>query len=125
MPKILLVEDDQFIAQLYSEKFSKFHYETEVVRDGFEALEILKKYKPDLILLDIVMPKMDGFEFLAHIKRDDLLKKILVLMFTNLSDKADIEKAKSLGAESYIIKSHFTPAEVVDRVNILLKRKSH
>ena len=125
MPKILLVEDDQFIAQLYSEKFSKFHYEIEVVRDGFEALEILKKYKPDLILLDIVMPKMDGFEFLAHIKRDDLLKKISVLMFTNLSDKADIEKAKSLGAESYIIKSHFTPAEVVDRVNILLKRKSH
>jgi|SRR3989338_8918794 len=123
MLKILLIEDDPFISQLYSDKFSKFLYETEVVRDGFEALEILKKYKPDCILLDIVMPKMDGFEILERIKKDNSLKKIPVLILTNLGDKTDIDRAMSLGAESYIIKSHFTPAEVVDKVNILLKRK--
>ena len=69
------------------------------------------------------MPKMDGFEILDRIKKDNLLKKIPVLILTNLGDKTDIDRAMSLGAESYIIKSHFTPAEVVDKVNILLKRK--
>lgn len=123
MPKILLIEDDPFISQLYLDKFSKLNYEIEVVRDGFESLEILKKYKPDFILLDIVMPKMDGFEVLKYIKKDSELKKIPVLMLTNLGNKEDIDKAMSLGAESYIIKSHFTPAEVVDKVNILLKGK--
>ena len=123
MPKILLIEDDPFISQLYSDKFSKFNYEIEVVRDGSESLEILKKYKPDCILLDIVMPKMDGFEILERIKKDNSLKKIPVLILTNLGDKTDIDRAMSLGAESYIIKSHFTPAEVVGKVNILLKRK--
>ena len=121
MLKILLVEDDQFISQLYSDKFSQFDYQVEVARDGFESLEILKKYKPDLILLDIVMPKMDGFEVLEHIKKDDSLNKIPVLMFTNMGDKMDIEKAMSLGAKSYIVKSYFTPAEVLDKINNLLK----
>lgn len=120
MPKILLAEDDQFISGLYSDKFSSLGYEVEVVRDGFELLEILKKYIPDIILLDIVMPKMTGFEVLEHIKKDDSLKKILVLMLTNLGDKSDIDRAMDLGAESYVIKSHFTPAEVVDKVNALL-----
>lgn len=123
MPKILLIEDDPFIIRLYADKFSKLNYEIEIVNDGSEALEILKKYKPDIILLDVVMPKMDGFEVLEHIKKNDSLKKIPVLILTNLGDKADIDRAMSLGAASYIIKSHFTPAEVVEKVGNLLKRK--
>lgn len=124
MTKILLVEDDSFISELYSAKFTKNGYGMEIAQNGEEALEILKKDKPDVILLDIVMPKVDGFEFLEQIKKDESLASIPVIILTNLSDEQNINRAMSLGANSYIIKSHFTPAEVVRRVEEVLENRS-
>ena len=115
--KILLVEDDEFILDLYSTKFSLEDFEVLKAKDGVEGLELFKKDKPDFVLLDIKMPKMDGWEVLKEIRKQD--KKIPVIIFTNVG-KEDLEENQPDLANDYLVKSFFTPEEVVSRVRKIL-----
>jgi len=122
--KILLIEDDPFIYEMYTTKFERAGYGVEVASTGKEALELLKELRPDIVLLDILIPEMDGFEVLAAIRKNPSLKDIPVVMLTNLGQKEDIERGEKLGARAYIVKAHFTPQEVVNKVKSILENKS-
>lgn len=120
MKKVLVVEDDQFLANAYKLKLSKSGYEASVASDGAEALELMKKDKPDIILLDLIMPNMDGFSCLEAMKADGDLKTIPVVIASNLDQTEDIERAKSMGAVDFIIKSNVSIAEIVDKVKSIV-----
>lgn len=124
MKKILLIEDDPFLVEIYTIKFKESGFEAEFARSGESALALIKEKKPDLILLDIVMPKIDGFEFLRQVKDDPQTKDIIVVFLTNLGQKEEIEKGLSLGAVDYLVKAHFTPSEVVEKVKTILNRST-
>lgn len=117
---IVIVEDDVFLADLYKTKFALEGFKTTVAYDGEKGLEIIEKNQPDIILLDLVLPKLTGFEVLEKIKAQDKLKKIPVLLLTNLSQKSDVEKGLKLGADDYLIKAHFMPSEVVEKIKQLV-----
>ena len=119
--KILLVEDDKFLSEMYATKLTASGFDVEVSFDGQDALTKIKEKKPDLILLDIVLPKMDGFELLQFLRKDDSTKEISVIILTNLGQKEEVEKGLKLGANDYIIKAHFTPTEVVAKAKKLLQ----
>ena len=121
MKKILIIEDDPFLSEMYAAKFVQNDFQTEVAADGKIGMVKIKANKPDLILLDIVLPKMDGFEILKKIKEDSKLKNIPVILLTNLGQKDEVEKGLALGADEYIIKAHFTPTAVVARVKDIMK----
>ena len=123
MKKILIIEDDPFLSEVYSAKFSQSGFRTEVATDGKKGLEKIKASKPDLVLLDIVLPKMDGFDLLKTIKEDDQFKEIPVILLTNLGQKNEVEKGLALGADEYIIKAHFTPTAIVAKVKEVLEKK--
>jgi len=125
MKKILIIEDDSFLSEMYSAKLIQDGFQTEIAVDGKEGMSKIKSLEPDLILLDIVLPKMDGFEILENIKKDEKIKNIPVILLTNLGQKNEIEKGLSLGAEEYIIKAHFTPTAVVAKVKEILKLKNN
>ncbi len=120
--KILIIEDDPFLSEMYAVKFVQGGFEVDLAQNGKSGLQKAKVFKPDLILLDIVLPKMDGFVVLAKIKKDKKLKDIPVVLLTNLGQKSEIEKGLSLGAEEYIIKSHFTPTMVVNKIREILEK---
>ena len=113
MPRILIIEDDPFLSDIYLTKFRKVGFEVDMARDGQEGLAMAQEKKPDIILLDIVMPHMDGFE---------VLRKIILL--TNLGQQEDVEKGIKEGADAYIIKAHFTPTEVLAKVQEVLTTKT-
>jgi len=119
--KILLVEDDKFLSEMYVNKLAASGFEVELASDGREAMTKAGEAKPDLILLDIVLPKMDGFEVLQALKQDETLRSVPVIVLTNLGQKEEVEKGLKLGANDYIIKAHFTPTEVVAKVRKVLK----
>jgi len=121
MKKILLVEDDPFLIDIYSEKFKNAGFETETVGDGEKTLEKIKENKPDIIILDLVLPHVDGWEILRQIKEDPDLNVIPVIVFSNLGQRSDIEKGLALGATKYLIKSQYTPSEVVREIKEILK----
>ncbi|MFH0969466.1 MAG: response regulator [Patescibacteria group bacterium] len=118
---ILLVEDDSFVSDIYQTKISAEGFDIVLAENGLEAMKKLEEKVPDLILLDIVMPYMDGIEVLKKIKAEEKLKKIPVILLTNLSEKEKIEEALEMGADDYLIKSHFTPSEVIEKVKMVLK----
>ncbi len=117
---ILLVEDDKFLSEMYVTKLIENGFDVETAGDGEAALEKIKEKKPDLVLLDIVLPKVDGFEVLRVIKNDESTRDIIVIALTNLGQKEEVEKGLKLGADDSVIKAHFTPTEVVARVKKLL-----
>ncbi len=121
--KIMVVEDDYFVMDIYNMKLTQEGFEVIGAKDGVEALKKLKEENPapDLILLDILMPYVDGLEVLAKIKKDERLKEIPVVLLSNLSQKADVETGMKLGAKGFIIKSHFTPSEVLEKIKSFLK----
>ena len=119
--KILLVEDDPFLLDMYSTKFKEVGFNIVVAQDGEMGLVKAKEELPDLILLDIVLPKKDGFEVLKILKSDSQTAKIPVILLTNLGLDSDVKRGLELGAQSYIIKAHFTPTEVVAKVKEILK----
>ena len=122
MKKILIIEDDSFLSEMYAAKFTESGFEIEVAFDGSVGLAKIENFNPDLVLLDIVLPKMDGFEILKKIKENEKLKKIPIILLTNLGQKSEVEKGLSLGADEYIIKAHFTPTAVVTRVKEILNK---
>lgn len=120
--KILIIEDDSFISEMYARKLRSLAYQVEQIEDGSRAIEIIKEQKPDLILLDLVLPGADGFKILAMLKKDSELKNIPVLILSNLGQSREVEKGLRLGADDYLIKAHFTPGEVVAKIEGLLRK---
>ncbi len=120
---VFLAEDDLFLSDMYRTKFKLSGYDMPHAENGEEALKLLREQKPDIMLLDIVMPKKNGFDVLKEVKEDKDLKDIPVIMLTNLSQKDDVDKGLELGAVDYIIKAHSTPAEVVAKVEKVLGGK--
>ena len=121
--KILLVEDDKMLADMYITKFSKEGLQVMRAEDGAEGLEKAKAEKPDLVLLDIIMPKLDGFAVLKEIKKEPGLENTHILLLTNLGQSEDVEKGRELGADDYFIKANHTPAEIVEKVKYMLTKK--
>lgn len=121
--KILIVEDERMLADMYGTKFTMEGFEIVKAYDGADGLEKARAEQPDFILLDIIMPKLDGFAVLKELRNDPKLKNTPVLMLTNLGQDDDIKKGKELGAEDYFVKSNHTPADVVMKVKELLSKK--
>ena len=119
--KVLIVEDDEMLAGMYAEKFTMSGYNAQVAHDGSEGLKQVESFMPDIVLLDIIMPKVDGFVVLKRIKSNDALSKIPVIMLTNLGQEDDINKAKKLGATDYFVKANHTPAEIIKKVEGILQ----
>jgi DNA-binding response OmpR family regulator len=118
--KILLAEDDIQLIDLYNRKFALDGYEVQIAEDGQKAIEALKEFKPDVAILDIMMPMVNGLEVLKYIKETDDLKDIITIMLTNLSDEKTAEKIYELGATEYLVKAELTPLEVSSKVKELL-----
>lgn len=119
---ILIVEDDSFLSDMYLVKFNQQGFDTVVAANGEEGLKKAKEIKPDVILLDVVLPKMDGFEVLKTLKADPSLQDTIIILLTNLGQQSDMEKGLQMGADEYIIKAHFTPSAVVSKVKEVLKK---
>ena len=118
--KVLIVDDDAFLLDMYSIKFKESGFSVEIAKNGEEALAKAKSLNPDVILLDIVMPKMDGFDVLRAIKKDNIAQGAVIFILTNLGQKEDVDRGLRLGASDYIVKAHFTPSEVVAKVRSFL-----
>lgn len=126
MAKILLVEDDAILVEMYQAKFELEGHDIQVATNGEEALSTLNDFTPELILLDILMPKLNGFHVLKEIKKQPNLRQIPIILLTNLGEsEVDMnrELASALGVNDYLIKSHHTPDEVVAKAVKALKIK--
>lgn len=120
MAKILIVEDDKFLRELISQKIIKEGYEVLDAVDGEEGVQKAQAERPDLILLDLILPGMDGFEVLRKIKEDEGTNTIPVIILSNLGQKEDVDKGIEFGAKDYLIKAHFTPAEIIEKIKSVL-----
>jgi two-component system alkaline phosphatase synthesis response regulator PhoP len=114
--KILLVEDEEIMVSLLQRKLSQEGYRIWVAREGKEGLKLMKEIKPDLILLDIIMPEMGGFEVMEEMAKEEELKKIPVIVISNSGQPVELDQARKLGAKDWLIKTEFDPKEVVDKV---------
>lgn|SRR5687767_4213461 len=121
MAKVLVVEDDRFLTSAYKAKLVRSGFDVQIASDGEEALEVLKTFIPDIILLDLVMPRKDGFATLAEIKAQENLKNIPVIVASNLGQKEDLDRAMSLGARDYIIKSDLSMDALIGKINETIK----
>ena len=122
--RILIIEDDKFFQKFYSAKLAERKVEVEIASDGEEGLIKMRDFKPDLILLDLIMPKMDGFAVLTTRVQDENLKKIPVIVFSTLGQEKDIETAQKLGANGYIKKGSFDFNSMVEKINQVMKSRS-
>ncbi|MCL4386888.1 MAG: response regulator [Patescibacteria group bacterium] len=122
--KILIIEDDRFISKMYQLKLSLDGYSVQVAENGKLGLELSKSFLPDIILLDILMPEMDGFEVLKNLKATANTKDIPVLIMSNLGQEDHIQKGKEMGAVGYIVKTQYTPAKIVEIIKEVLAKKT-
>ena len=120
MKKILIAEDDKFLANAYRVKLTKAGFDIRIAKHGQETMDILGTFKPDLILLDLVMPIKDGFIVLNEIKNNPQLKSIPVLIASNLGQKEDIDKGMAMGAADYVVKSNLSMEKLIEKINSLL-----
>jgi len=119
--KILVVEDDKFLRELISQKLASEGYDVIEAVDGDKGIEKIKNEKPDMVLLDLIIPGIDGFEVLAKMKADPETANTAVIILSNLGQKDDIEKGLEMGANDYLIKAHFTPGEIIEKIQQVLK----
>jgi len=120
MHKILVVEDETFLVKIYSVKLKKEGYDVSIATDGEEAVRMAEEVKPDLILLDLILPKMNGFEALERMRAIPALKNTSVIVLSNLGQEEDIKRAAALGANDYLIKANFSIQDVVGKIRTLL-----
>ena len=113
---VLVVEDDQFLRDLIVKKLEEEGVKTIQAIDGEEGIRLIRESKPALVLLDLILPGIDGFEVLKQAKSDPATKDIPVVILSNLGQKDDIERGLEMGAKDYLIKAHFTPGEIVQKV---------
>jgi len=122
--KILLIDDDKFLLDMYAIKFSKAGYEVKTIDTTMLAIKYIREgYTPDIILSDIVMPEMDGLDFVSAIRKEALIPKTIVIMLTNQGSSDDISRAKKLGVDGYIVKATTIPSEVLTEVEKITASK--
>ena len=120
--KILLIEDDPFLLNMYNTKFELEGFLVITANDGEKGSKLALKEEPDIILLDILLPKKDGFEVLEELKTNNKTKDIPVILLTNLSQKNEVERGLLLGAIDYLIKAHFMPSEIVTKIKNIVNK---
>ncbi len=123
-PTVLLIEDDKFLRELIVQKLEKEGFEVESAIEAKEAFKLMDEKKPDVVLLDLVLPGMDGFSITRKIKENSQTSDIAVIILSNLAQKEDFERAMSEGASDYLIKANFTLGEVVEKIRNVLNQKS-
>jgi len=119
--KILIIEDDKFLRELISRKLSGEGFDISEAVDGEEGIKKIKEEKPDLILLDLILPGIDGFEVLARLREEPKLSSTPVIILSNLGQREEVERGLKLGAIDYLIKAHFTPGEIIEKIRNTLK----
>lgn len=119
--KILLIEDDPFLIDIYKTKLEEEEFKVDIALDGEQGIRKVKEENFDVILLDIVLPHIDGWEILESFKRQGLLEKTKVIVLSNLGQKEEVEKGKKMGAAKYLIKALYTPSQVVEEIKSLFK----
>lgn len=117
---ILVVEDDRFLSAMYADKLLLSGFQVVTAFDGEEGLTAAREHQPQAILLDILLPKLDGFEVLRRLRAEPQFKAVPVIVLTNLSQPEQVKRGLELGASDYLIKAHFVPAEVVAKLRVLL-----
>ncbi|OHA64389.1 MAG: hypothetical protein A2842_00685 [Candidatus Wildermuthbacteria bacterium RIFCSPHIGHO2_01_FULL_48_25] len=120
MAKVLIIEDDKFLRELLSQKLLKEGYEVLEGVDGEAGLKKITEDKPDLVLLDLILPGKDGFEILTAAKSNPETANIPVLVLSNLGQQEEVEKALKLGAADFLVKAHFTPGEIVAKIKTII-----
>jgi len=120
MKKILVAEDDTFLASAYKLKLVKEGFDVLIAKDGQELMKTIPVFSPDLIILDLIMPRKDGFSILQELKNDDKYKNIPIIIASNLGQKEDIEKAQALGVTDFIVKSDLSMEDLVARIRTKL-----
>ena len=121
MPKILIVEDDPFLLKMYNKKFQVEGFQVETAEDGISGLQKMKTFIPDLVIMDVMMPKLNGLEAVEKAKSDPATSNIPILILTNLSAATDAEAAVKKGAVGFLVKSDTTPTQVITKVKTILK----
>lgn len=119
--RVALVEDDQMLSEMYKIKFQKEGFDIITATDGSTGVELVLKENPDILLLDIIMPRMDGFQVLKMLR--DKKMTLPIILLTNLGQEEDIKKGRMLGATDYFVKSNFTPDAIVEKVRLVLSKK--
>lgn len=121
--KVLVVEDETFLVKIYAVKLKKEGYEVVIANDGEEAVKLASDLKPDLILLDLILPKMNGFEALERMRAMAALKDTPVIVLSNLGQEEDIKRAEALGADDYLVKANFSIQDIVAKIRATLEKK--
>ncbi len=119
MKSILLVEDDPFLSNIYVIKLEEAGFNVDALSKGEKVLETIKEKNPDLILLDIVLPDMTGWEILEKIKKDSKIKSKIIIL-SNLSQKNEKEKGLEMGADHYLVKAYYTPTELIEEIKKII-----
>jgi CheY-like chemotaxis protein len=122
MFKILIVEDEEILLNLLQKKLIEAGYDVVNAKDGLEGLEKIKSQNPDLVLLDIVMPRMGGFEMMEEMQKNRDFKKIPIIIISNSGQPLELDKAKSLGAKDWLVKTEFDPKEVLEKVKKIINK---
>jgi DNA-binding response OmpR family regulator len=121
--KILIIEDDQLLRKIISRKLKKEKYKVTEATDGEEGLRLAQLKNPDLILLDLILPEIDGFEVLARLKKNPDVFKIPVIILSNLGDEEKVEAGLKLGAVDYLIKAQLNPGDIINKIKKVLNKK--
>lgn len=116
MKQILIIEDEEILLDLLEKKLKEEGYQVSTAQDGAEGIKKAKEVKPDLVLLDIIMPKKGGFEVLEEITKDDEIKNTPVIIISNSGQPVEISRALELGVKDYLVKTQFDPSEVITKV---------
>lgn len=116
MKRIVLVEDEELLADLIEKKLLRLGYEVKVAEDGEEGIFLIKQEKPDLVLLDILLPKRTGMEVMEAMREDKDTKDLPVIIISNSGQEVEVERAKELGAKDWLVKTNFDPEEVIEKV---------
>lgn len=121
--KILIIEDDKFFRDLISKKLDAGGFDVAKAVDGKEAFEYLRDNIPSLIILDLILPGMDGYEVLSVLKKNEKWSQIPVVVLSNLGQREEIDRAMSLGADEYMVKVNYVPDEIIERVQSVIRKK--
>lgn len=120
--KVALVEDDPFLSKVLAFRLKEENFNVILAADGEQAIKVIKSERPDLILLDLLLPKKSGFEVLEEIKKDETTKKIPVIILSNLGQQTDIDKGMQLGAVDYLVKANFGIKDIVEKIKEILAK---
>jgi DNA-binding response OmpR family regulator len=121
--KILVVEDDKFLRELISQKLKREGHDVREAVDGEDGVRKIEEEKPEIVLLDLILPGIDGFEVLAKIKGNPEREDVPVIILSNLGQRDDVERGLKLGAVDFLIKAHFTPGEIIEKIEAILGKK--